>query len=81
MERLGQQPEKQPKRELLILTPLERLKALGWKALEAYGKSSPYYAIAQAHAWYPPENQTEEEKLERLYSPDEDEEHIIRGEN
>ena len=78
MDRLGQQPEKQPKQELLILPLSERLKILGWKALDAIAKSDPHYAFYQELL---SQEQKEDEKLERLYSPEDDEENIIRGEN
>jgi len=76
MDRLGQQPEKQPKQEILILTPAERLKALGWKALEALALGDLYRGSYQ-HLLDAP---TEDELLERLYTS-EDENNITKGEN
>ena len=78
MERLGQQPEKQPTNETETLSLRQKIKALGSKALEAYIEHNPY-----RHQYAHLMNITKEEALERLYSPeidDEDESHIIRGE-
>lgn len=79
MERLGQQPEKQPTDEIENLSLRQKIKALGSKALESFGENNPW-RYQYLHLM---DIAKQEEALERLYSreiDDEDESHIIRGE-
>lgn len=81
MERLGQQPEKQPINETENLSLGQKIKALGSKGLEAFFDNNPW-RYEYLHLM----DTTKREKvLEPLYSreiddEDEDESHIIRGE-
>lgn len=68
MERLGQQPEKQPDDETENLSIRQKIKALGAKALESFGENNSYRYPYR----YLMDIAKEQEELERLYSPDKD---------
>lgn len=80
MERLGNNPEKKPERAI------ERIKKVGAKIMDAYIEShrhGDYFISAVPHGGFflLAEQATEDEKLERLYDPTEDDgDNIVRGE-
>ena len=66
MERLGQQPEKQPSDETENLSIRQKIKALGSKALESFVENNPY-RYQYAHLM---DIGRQQELEERLYSPE-----------